>query len=484
MKRVALSLLLALASSLVLTGSVLAHANLVRSSPPAGAVLEQSPQEVRLWFSEPLEPGFSRIQVLDRTGAQVTAEDNRIDPSDPKVMVLPLKPLDPGVYTVSWRALSQADGHVTRGFFTFSVGTLLPGEQGQQVAAGATQAAVPPVEPVLRWLTFLALAALAGGFAFGLLLRGLETQRRRRAEGQSALSPGKMKALRVFIWAAVLLAAASIGYLFLHAASLAEGPPTLAAIGTALGSRWGLLWLARMGLLVGMAMPLVAVTRDRGAWPWWAGLGAAILLLLTVTLNSHAAATGEAFTIAMDSLHLVAAALWLGGLFHLVLALFPALWGAQQEARGALLRALVPRFSALAVPCVAVLILTGLYSWWVQVGVLLPALDTAYGQALLAKLLLIPLMLALGALNLLWVRPRAAQPSVQAHFRTFVRAEAIPGRPGAPGRGGAHHAAASAPGARIPPKPHPAPSPDRRGYHHPASWARPRGVEYLRGGAP
>jgi len=98
---------------------------------------------------------------------------------------------------------------------------------------------------------------------------------------------------------------------------------------------------------------------------------------------------------------------WMGGLFHLASDVPYMLRTLPLADRRVLLATLVPRFSILATLCVGTLIITGLYSAWVQVTVL-PALRTPYGLTLLSKLALCIPLLALGALNLLWVRPQLA----------------------------------------------------------------------------
>ena len=51
------------------------------------------------------------------------------------------------------------------------------------------------------------------------------------------------------------------------------------------------------------------------------------------------------------------------------------------------------------------LIVTGLYSGWAQVT-MIDAVATPYGRTLVVKLFLVGVLLTLGCLNLLWVRPR------------------------------------------------------------------------------
>ena len=50
----------------------------------------------------------------------------RLDPADPKVLVVPLPKLAIGAFTVDWRSLSAADGHQASGFVSFGVGSVDP----------------------------------------------------------------------------------------------------------------------------------------------------------------------------------------------------------------------------------------------------------------------------------------------------------------------------------------------------------------------
>jgi copper resistance protein C len=97
-----------------------AHAFLDRSEPKVGGTLSAAPTEVRIWFTEALEPAFSSITVANAAGAAVTAGKTSVDPKDPKLLEVGLKPLPAGTYHVRWRVIS-VDSHPTQGDFTFSV---------------------------------------------------------------------------------------------------------------------------------------------------------------------------------------------------------------------------------------------------------------------------------------------------------------------------------------------------------------------------
>src|SRR3954462_8656488 len=107
---------------LVGVSPIWAHANLLRSDPTPSATLDSAPQTISLWFTEALEPNFSAITLLDGKGNPVSTPPSAVDPVDAKHMTLTPGALPDGVYTVSWRSISAADGHATSGSFAFAVG--------------------------------------------------------------------------------------------------------------------------------------------------------------------------------------------------------------------------------------------------------------------------------------------------------------------------------------------------------------------------
>ncbi len=97
-----------------------AHAFLDHADPRVGSTVKNPPAQVRLWFTEGLEPAFSAAQVLNEAGQRVDRADSQVDSSDPALLRVSLPPLTPGTYKVFWRVLS-VDSHVTEGDFTFRV---------------------------------------------------------------------------------------------------------------------------------------------------------------------------------------------------------------------------------------------------------------------------------------------------------------------------------------------------------------------------
>jgi copper resistance protein C len=113
--RLGASLAFALAAT-----AALAHAHLDKTSPPAGGAVSP-PSEIRLKFTEGLEPKFSGIALAAKDGAVQPLGAVGVDPADNSVLIAKIdKPLTPGVYTVAWHVVS-VDTHRTRGSFSFTV---------------------------------------------------------------------------------------------------------------------------------------------------------------------------------------------------------------------------------------------------------------------------------------------------------------------------------------------------------------------------
>lgn len=98
-------------------GEGAAHAFLERASPAVGGAVS-APSEIRLWFTEPIEPRFSRMQLANAAGQRIATSPPAV--VDGNQLVLRVPRLGPGIYRVSWKIVS-VDTHKTEGAFTFEV---------------------------------------------------------------------------------------------------------------------------------------------------------------------------------------------------------------------------------------------------------------------------------------------------------------------------------------------------------------------------
>ena len=140
-----------------------AHGVLRASDPGAGAVVDQSPATITLSFTEAPELPFSSVKVLDGTGRSFGAGELQPVAGDPETLSQPLQTLPKGVYTVSWRIVSRVDGHLTAGSFAFGVQTPVTADAAAAAAEGASLPGNRSVAAVGgRALLYAGLACLLG----------------------------------------------------------------------------------------------------------------------------------------------------------------------------------------------------------------------------------------------------------------------------------------------------------------------------------
>jgi copper resistance protein C len=100
--------------------AALAHAQLEKATPPVGGTVAP-PSEIRLEFSEGVEPRFSGISLAGPAGASASIGKPKAEGADKRTLVVPITiALQAGVYTVHWHAVS-VDTHHTQGTFQFTV---------------------------------------------------------------------------------------------------------------------------------------------------------------------------------------------------------------------------------------------------------------------------------------------------------------------------------------------------------------------------
>jgi copper transport protein len=365
-------------------GTASAHAALKGTDPADGSVLDSAPKDVTLTFTEPVSLLQDSIRVIDPENRAVdTSKPGRSgDRSDTARVTLP-EGLADGTYTVAWRVIS-ADSHPISGALLFSV--------GEPSATSATLPADLTEDPltasfydITRYFAYGALALLIGVTVFVTAVLG-------RADAP-------LRKLLLSGWLALTLS--SVVLLLLRGPyERGSGVGAVldpSVLGGTVGTRPGLALLARLTLL---AVVLFLLVRVRGQESSGRGaVGAGVLLSVglagTWAAAEHASA-GIQVPVAMTSsvLHLLAMAVWLGGLTALLTVLY--------RAPETLSAAVVTRFSRLAFASVVVLVVTGVYQSWRGLGSWSAFTTTAYGQVLLAKLAAVALLLAAAAFSRRW----------------------------------------------------------------------------------
>ncbi|MGW1128609.1 copper resistance CopC/CopD family protein [Streptomyces sp. NPDC002526] len=374
-----------------------AHAALTGSDPQDGAVVATAPTQVTLTFSEQVALGADSIRVLDPSGKRAdtgAAPRDLHSGSTVKYGVALRGGLGDGTYTVAWQAVS-ADSHPVSGAFTFSIGA--PSETS--VALPDSEAGgglVGTLYDIARYAAYAGFIVLAGGAAFVL------------ACWQRGAGARPLQRLVVRGW--MTLTAATIAMLLLRSSYTGSGKLgdvlDLDGLKAVLDTKPGAALVSRL-LLLGASALFVAVLfgayakredpREKRDLTFGLAIGGAVIaagIAGTWALAEHAS-TGIQPGIAMpvDVLHLLAVAAWLGGLVALLTALYRT---------PDLTSAAVRRFSTIAFVSVVVLVATGVYQSWRQVGTWSALTGTGYGQLLLVKVGLVAVLVGIASMSRRW----------------------------------------------------------------------------------
>ena len=354
LRRLALPLALLLAAAFPATAQ--AHANLLRTDPAAGSVVASAPAQIVLHFDQQVQDVAST--VTNAQGDDVAAAPAHTEAGDVRALVIPLRPgLPNGDYTVRWRIVST-DGHIISGVFAVGFGAGRPPPQAAEVQT----ASLDWPFLIARFAYFCGLALVIGGVVFRAVVwrpvvATLEGQPRAMADLRE-----RIRATQLFTAAAVLMLAGGWAALTRQGCrggrasrsgrrSTTAGPsrPPSRPRGSGASSAAGSTWPPSS------ASALRARSRSCAAAAWApprspcrrspSGSGRSS----SPGLSGHAGDPGRgALTIAVDALHVGAAAVWIGGLAQLVLVVPHATRGLADGARDRARRQALGRFSTLA----------------------------------------------------------------------------------------------------------------------------------------
>jgi len=126
---------------------VSAHAYIYQSSPLANAVLDSSPSQIKLTFTEKIDTKMSSVTLENSAGSEVKGT---LSSDGDQTLILTIPKLEQGVYKVKWQVLSL-DTHVTDGSFQFSIGVALetkaPDDTASLDGGGSGGSAKPTATP-------------------------------------------------------------------------------------------------------------------------------------------------------------------------------------------------------------------------------------------------------------------------------------------------------------------------------------------------
>lgn len=378
-------LLAGLALGVLGHGEASAHAILRLAEPMAGATLGDTPRALRLSFSEKPEASLSIVRVVDTDGAAYQVGQPEPVSGDPLSLVTRIRPLGRGVYTVSWRVVSSFDGHATSGAYAFGVRV-----SPAVAVAAAAQPAASRFEMLARGILLLGLVVLLGAAAAEVAQFG-DPSDLTLAAGGWVLACGGL----------ILLASA-------------QWRGSGASLGDVLATPFGRALIRRAIALgiAGCALLAARWTQARTRRGVMAVALLAVAALIAVHVSAgHAAASRllPSASIAVQWAHFAAAGIWVGGLAAL-------LWGVRGTPSAAK-EGRVRRFSSIAAVLLLVVAVTGVVRALEGVPSWSELASTSYGRGVSAKIALLIIIAAFGALNR-WRSVPAAAISLRPLRRT------------------------------------------------------------------
>src|SRR5712692_9083347 len=401
-RRLLVAVLLALVLAFVFPGISQAHAILLRSDPAKDAVLSVPPDQVRMWFSEDLNPALSTAVVVNGINQRVDQRDATISPNDPREMDVTLP--------------------------TLSGGTI----PGQNALGGSNLTGLYTGQldgPTLFNLIMITLFELGAVFWVGASLWQIFVLQP-AAEDHPELSTTNQQAKQRFerrfaLPTLLVLLVANIGVLLGQAVIVTGGnfaaalaPTLLASLVT--GGRFGTYWLVRVVVIVlALRLSLYLVQLHRLQFKPrtrlvndilpWTNLLLGLVLFIAIAMSSHASAVSQnimVYAVVLDWLHLVAAALWVGGMLYIATSYLPVLRQVSIAERARSLVTVLPYYTPWAIAGVVIMAVTGPFSATVHLTSWEQLLSTAYGRALVVKILLVGGLLLTSAIHVGLLRPR------------------------------------------------------------------------------
>ncbi len=450
-----------------------AHAALTGTDPAKDAVLQRAPERVTLTFSEGVLLSDDSVRVLDPQWERVDdGKPAHVAGKSSTATVGLRSGLADGTFTVAWQAVSE-DSHPVGGAFTFSVGA--PSKTSVVLPSAEPDETVSALYGIARYAAYGGFVLLVGGCVFAGHCHANRAVRRVAATGWGTLFGATVALL--LLRSPYTSNGRGIGAAFdlgLVRDVLDTKPGTallcrlllLAAAAVCMAVLFGSYAPAGYGRTRGGAGRHARPTRGGGRTPaagpalagrtdlaWSVGVGGALVaggLAATWALAEHASVgIQRALAVPVDIVHLLAVAVWLGGLTALLVAL-------RTEAR--LPRLAVRRFSRLAFGSVVALVVTGLYQSWRQVGSWHALTDTEYGRWLLVKVGLVVLLVGVAGLSRRWTSRLDTAPDTAPAPRGAAATAKAAGR----ATGTAEAKAKAGPRARATPETEPEPGPDAK----------------------
>jgi copper transport protein len=364
------------------------HPFLLDSEPPQGQNVAVGTTQIITHYSEAVEIDFSELKIYDSNGNQVDNRDTAYYNAESS-LVITTSPLEDGVYTIASKVLSKVDGHLVHAAIIFAAGDVQIDTSLLESQEQSETTFIP--ESIARFPGLVGQTIVLGGVIASI---AIWSTGQTRFKEQIALIESSFKAKYSKVIGLGIIAVFASNFIMLGVQTWRLETSPLDIIETTFGSTW----------LTRMILTIILI----GIWFWIERknqisiktqlpmLVFALALIATTTMMGHGASTEMAPPIILDYIHNLLSSIWIGGVIFLGFVVLPSITKLDGTVRDKITISLIPRFSAMIIIALGILIITGPTLLWFLDSNVSSLTDSTYGKLIMLKIAIASLMIAFG----------------------------------------------------------------------------------------
>ena len=364
------------------------HPFLLDSEPSQGQNAAVGTTQIITHYSEAVEINFSELKIYDSNGNQVDNRDTTYYNAESS-LVITTSPLEDGVYTIASKVLSKVDGHLVHAAIIFGVGDVQIDASLFESQEQSETTFIP--ESIARFPGLVGQTIVLGGIIASIVIWSTGQT---RFKEQIALIESSFKAKFSKVIGFGIIAVFASNFIMLGVQTWRLETSPLDVIQTTFGHTW----------LTRMILTIILI----GIWFWIERknqvsiktqlpmLVFALALIATTTMMGHGASTEMVPPIILDYVHNLLSSIWIGGVIFLGFVVLPSITKLDGTVRDKITISLIPRFSAMIIISLGILIITGPTLLWFLDSNVSSLTDSTYGKLIMLKIAIASVMIAFG----------------------------------------------------------------------------------------
>jgi len=364
------------------------HPFLLDSEPSQGQNVAVGTTQIITHYSEAVEINFSELKIYDSNGNQVDNRDTAYYNAESS-LVITTSPLEDGVYTIASKVLSKVDGHLVHAAIIFGAGDVQIDASLFESQEQSETTFIP--ESIARFPGLVGQTIVLGGIIASIVIWSTGQT---RFKEQIALIESSFKAKFSKVIGFGIIAVFASNFIMLGVQTWRLETSPLDVIQTTFGHTW----------LTRMILTIILI----GIWFWIERknqvsiktqlpmLVFALALIATTTMMGHGASTELVPPIILDYVHNLLSSIWIGGVIFLGFVVLPSITKLDGTVRDKITISLIPRFSAMIIISLGILIITGPTLLWFLDSNVSSLTDSTYGKLIMLKIAIASVMISFG----------------------------------------------------------------------------------------